>query len=358
MLTVLSLFDWISCWQVALNNIGIKNYKYFASEINQDAIKVTQSNFPNTIQVWDIEHIVYENWKYKPDKLFFWKRRLIDWAWQHEWVHFTTIDLLIWGSPCQWFSYAWKQLNFNDARSKLFFEYVRILKEVKPRYFLLENVKMKKEYQDIISEQLFWIQPCNINSSKLSWQLRNRFYWVWELQEDWTYKQVNIEQPEDLWIKLKDIITSWYVDRDKSRAILESESRPLVNKENMVHRYYNTWFTTIIYKDKELSEYAKSRVKERLWDKTWVIYNWFNDIVRDDKSWTLLSWSAWWSWKATSLVIQNDDIRYFNQTELERLQTLPEWYTKCVSRNKAASLIGNGWTVKVIEYIFKHLKLT
>ena len=119
---ILSLFDWMSCWQIALNKLWITDYIYFASEIDKFAISVTQSNYPNTIQLWDIT-------KLEPT----------------EWWFF---DLLIWWSPCQWFSFAGKQLNFEDPRSKLFFEYVRILKEEKPKYFMLENVRMKKEYQD------------------------------------------------------------------------------------------------------------------------------------------------------------------------------------------------------------------
>jgi DNA (cytosine-5)-methyltransferase 3A len=206
MLKVLSLFDWNSGWQQALERLWITDYQYFASEIDKYAISVTQKNFPNTIQVWDIKYLVYDNEKYKPDKLFFGEKTLIDWAWQHKWVHFTTIDLLIGWSPCTWFSRAGKQLNFEDPQSKLFFEYVRILKEVKARYFMLENVKMKKEFSDIITEHLFWITFTEINSSLLSWQNRKRLYWVWERQEDWTYKKVEISQPEDKKIFLKDIL--------------------------------------------------------------------------------------------------------------------------------------------------------
>ena len=125
---VLSLFDGISCGQIALNRLGIKYDNYFASEIDKHAIKVTQTNYPNTIQLGDVT-------KVKGSDL-------------------PKIELLIGGFPCQAFSFAGKQLNFEDPRGKLFFEFVRLLKECKPKYFLLENVKMKKEYEEVITESL------------------------------------------------------------------------------------------------------------------------------------------------------------------------------------------------------------
>ena len=121
---ILSLFDGMSCGQLAIDRIGIKNYTYYASEIDKYAIKIAKKNFPNTIHIGDVTSI-------KAGKL-------------------PKIDLLIGGSPCQGFSFAGSQLAFDDPRSKLFFEYVRLLKELKPKYFLLENVRMKKEYLDII----------------------------------------------------------------------------------------------------------------------------------------------------------------------------------------------------------------
>ena len=136
-MNVLSLFDGMSCGQIALNKVGIKYENYFASEIDEPAIKVTQHNYPNTIQLGDVTKI-------KASDL-------------------PQIDLLIGGSPCQGFSFAGKQLNFEDERSKLFFEFVRLKNELQPKYFLLENVKMKQEWQDVISEQL-GVKPIRINS--------------------------------------------------------------------------------------------------------------------------------------------------------------------------------------------------
>jgi DNA (cytosine-5)-methyltransferase 3A len=176
-MNVLSLFDGMSCGQIALNKLGIKYDKYFAAEIDKYAMQVTQHNFPDTVQLGDVQFVTKETFG------------------THK------IDLLIGGSPCQGFSFAGKQLNFEDPRSVLFFEFVRLLKELKPKYFLLENVKMKKESQDIISKYL-GCEPIEINSSLVSAQTRKRLYWT---------NIPNINQPEDKGIILKDIIEP-YVD--------------------------------------------------------------------------------------------------------------------------------------------------
>ena len=170
-INVLSLFDGMSCGQIALKKLGIKVNKYFASEIDKYAISVTQSNFPETIQLGDIQFLSAERINHK-------------------------IDLIIGGSPCQGFSFAGKQLNFNDPRSRLFFEFVRLKKELNPKYFLMENVRMKKDYQNIISD-LLGVQPVLINSALVSAQNRVRLYWT---------NIDGINQPEDLNIKLADII--------------------------------------------------------------------------------------------------------------------------------------------------------
>ena len=320
---ILSLFDGISCGRVALDRAGIKVDKYYASEIKEDAIKVSKYNYPDIIQVGDITKLKGEDFK--------------------------DIDLIIGGSPCQSFSNAGNKEGF-EGKSGLFYEYLRMLKEIKPKYFLLENVRMKKEWQNKITKLLREIYPetevYNINSKLVSAQLRNRFYWT---------NIPNIKQPEDKGIMLKDILESGYTDREKARAILESESRPLKDKERMCRRYYKTRFTTVIFKDKELSDYAKKRIKERLGDKIGIGYNWFNDTIKNEKSGTLLN-NDGWSGKGTTLVIKDNDIRYLTQTELERLQTLPDGFTKCLTRNKAAGCIGDGWTVDVITHIFNNLK--
>ena len=173
-MNVLSLFDGMSCGQIALNKLGIKYNNYFACEIDKYAIQTAQKNYPNTQQLGDVTKL--------------------------DATTLPKIDLLIGGSPCQGFSFAGKQLNFDDPRSKLFFEFVRILNEVRIKNpdvkFLLENVKMKKEFSDIISEHI-GVEPIRINSSLVSAQNRLRLYWT---------NIEGIEQPENRKIYLKDIL--------------------------------------------------------------------------------------------------------------------------------------------------------
>src|SRR5690554_8051032 len=174
-INVLSLFDGMSCGRIALERAGIKVNNYFASEIDKHAIKVTQHNYPDTIQLGSVTEI--------------------------KGTDLPQIDLLIGGSPCQGFSFAGKQLNFDDPRSKLFFVYVDILnhiRSVNPEIkFMLENVKMKKEYLAVISEQL-GVEPVFINSALVSAQNRQRYYWA-----NWEFGQ-----PEDKGIVLADILES------------------------------------------------------------------------------------------------------------------------------------------------------
>lgn len=178
-MNVLSLFDGISCGQIALDRCNIKVDNYFSSEIEKTAINITQSNYPNTIHIGDVLKVRYENGILYTEK-----------------GNYTIqIDVILGGSPCQGFSFAGKQLNFEDSRSKLFFEYVRLLKEIKPKYFLLENNPMKQEYKDIISKYLE-TEPIVINSSLVSAQNRKRLYW----------SNINFDIPEDKEIMLKEMV--------------------------------------------------------------------------------------------------------------------------------------------------------
>lgn len=279
---MLSLCDWISCGQLALERAWIRIDTYYASEIKPIAIQVTQTNYPNTIQIWDLTKVSYKDGVLHTEKRDF----------------KTDIDLVIFGSPCQTFSIAMrtdKRVWMDDKKkSWLFLECYRILQEVKPKYFLMENVARMRNSDAQIITDMMWVKPIRINSKLVSPQLRDRYY------------RTNIEwvtQPKDKWIKLQDILTSWYTDRDKARALLVSDSRPIKDKERMYRRYRQTWFTTIVWEEK--------------WD--------------------------------------NNSIRYLNQTELERCQTIPEWYTKCLTRNQAADVLWDGWTVDVIAHIFSFI---
>jgi site-specific DNA-cytosine methylase len=171
-MNVLSLFDGISCGQLALQRAGVYYDQYFSSEIDEHAIKVTQHNFPNTIHVGTVTKLSGNT--------------------------LPAIDLLIGGSPCQGFSMSGKKLNFNDRRSKLFFEYVRLKNETNPKYFLMENVLMPDKHKDVISEHL-GVEPILINSSLVSAQHRRRLYWT---------NIPVLELPEDKGIKVSDILLS------------------------------------------------------------------------------------------------------------------------------------------------------
>lgn len=285
-MNVLSLFDGMSCGQIALNRLGVKYENYFASEIDKYAIAVTKSNYPNTKHLGDVTKVKGED--------------------------LPQIDLLIGGSPCQGFSFAGKQLNFDDPRSKLFFEFVRLLKECKPKYFLLENVVMLQKYQDIISEQL-GLKPIFINSRLVSAQDRKRLYWT---------NIPNIKMPPDKNISWSDVSEDgWFAGSMRGRRINEFGKRDDYNKDIKIVQHIEsrkdnkTNCLTTVGKDNIASKQRVGRT-----------------------SLTEVEW------------------RYLTRNEMERIQTIPDNYTKAVSLNQAGKMLGNGWTVDVICHIFNYLK--
>lgn len=285
-MNVLSLFDGMSCGQIALNRLGVKYENYFASEIDKYAIAVTKSNYPNTKHLGDVTKVKGED--------------------------LPQIDLLIGGSPCQGFSFAGKQLNFDDPRSKLFFEFVRLLKECKPKYFLLENVVMLQKYQDIISEQL-GVKPIFINSRLVSAQDRKRLYWT---------NIPNIKMPPDKNISWSDVSEDgWFAGSMRGRRINEFGKRDDYNKDIKIVQHIEsrkdnkTNCLTTVGKDNIASKQRVGRT-----------------------SLTEVEW------------------RYLTRNEMERIQTIPDNYTKAVSLNQAGKMLGNGWTVDVICHIFNYLK--
>ena len=295
---VLSYCDGMSCGQIALNKLSIPIDDYFATEIKPSAIKVTKDNFPNTKYLGDLTLITEGDLK----KL-------------------GSIDLFISGTPCKDFSQANKvRLGLNGEKSLLFFNFVEALNIVKPKYFFFENVKMGKEDMDTISESL-GVQPVRVNSKVVSGSLRDRFYWT------------NIPFVGDLSdknIKLQDVLESGWTDRDKARCLLESDSRPLSTPVKMFHRHYSTGFTTPIF----LSEYHFKSCE-----------NHYNENFK--------------GLSANEIVCNSnvyDGIRYLNRNEREKLQGVPMNYTKSVSENEAAGLLGDGWTVDVVVEFFKGLR--
>lgn len=341
-LTVLSLFDGISCGRVALERAGIPVENYFASEIDKYAMQISKKNYPDIIQLGDVTE---------------WKK------WD-----LPEIDLVIGGSPCQGFSFAGKQLNFDDPRSALFFDFVDILRAVKPKYFMLENVKMKKEYQEIISD-LLGVEPVFINSSLVSAQDRKRLYWT---------NIAKIEQPEDRKIYLKDIIEDGAVDRNKSYCIdanyfkggnlkqyFEKKRRQLVfdglvkvgeadiKGMDCIKRVYDPMgkcptLTTMGGGHREPKIITESRVSivQRPRGKN-------NGGEKIEKSPAITS-SKWEH--NNHLALDGIKWRKLTPLECERLQTLPDNYTECVSNTQRYKAIGNCWTVDIISHIFSFLK--
>lgn len=377
---VLSLFDGMSCGMVALERAGIPVEKYYSSEIDKYAMQVSAKNYPDIIQLGDCTKIDFTQYAGE-------------------------VDLVIGGSPCQGFSFAGKQLNFDDPRSKLFFEFVRAVREIKPKYFLLENVKMKKEYQDVISEQL-GVKPIEINSALVSAQNRRRLYW--------TNIPIN-SMPEDKHIMLKDIVhevadvnnkfimnlknvehvmrpfgskapditgkdksntitaamgmgggnvpymfdwlNKYIVPFDKTLQILEKEVEKgkvgYFRKDSQANRVYFIHDKAVCLCGDAGGGAAKmgqylfgcitpDRVEKRQNEQRFNDGQKFYTLTAQDKHGVLIE----------------GYIRKLTPIECERLQTMPDNYTAGVSDSQRYKMLGNGWTCDVIAHIFKGLKLT
>lgn len=292
-ITVLSLFDGMSCGRLALEKAGIEVDNYYASEVDENAIKVTQNNYPDTIQLGDVS-----NWR----------------SW-----NLPKIDLLIGGSPCQGFSTSGKGLNFDDPRSKLFFKFNDNLKTLKPNYFMLENVKMKKEWEKIITDILH-VNPIEINSSLVSAQNRKRLYWT---------NIPDISQPSNREIKLADILDKKVDDKFFIK-----------NRKGSIKFVLNKY-------DEFINKYGYEP----------LMFNPYNCVEIKEKSPTLTSAGMRISTSSSVLIKEdNGDKRQLTPLEWERLQTVPDNYTECVSDTQRYNMLGNGWTVDVIAHIFNGLK--
>ena len=378
-MNVLSLFDGCSSGQVALQRAAIPVYRYYASEIDQYAIKVTQANFPNTIQLGDVTN-------------------LKDWYATRTPYNSEPIDLLMGGSPCQGFSFAGHQLQFDDPRSKLFFNFVDILKVVKPKYVLLENVRMAKKSQDIMSEAMGF-EPQALNSSLLSGQNRYRLYWWGKLVGD-TYEQIPIPPMVDKGIVMQDILEDGYATDEmtsggKSHCLtaryngavwwnsIERKQRTMVLKDNptmskdglirvgtadlkghdSIKRVYAQegkapTLTTMQGGHRE-PKVAIGRIVNRRLDEHGTRKDDQLDLpftrqleVRDDGKSNCLT-----TVQKDNVVVSKDMWRKLTPLECERLQTLPDNYTNHVSNSQRYKMIGNGWTVDVIAHILKTMDI-
>lgn len=350
---ILSLFDGMSCGRIALDRAGVSVKKYYASEIDKYAQTVSEKNYPDIVRLGDVTK--WQGWEIEKP------------------------DIVIAGSPCQGFSFAGKQLNFNDPRSALFFTFVDILKHYKPKYFLLENVMMKKEYQDVISASV-GVDSIEINSALVSAQNRRRLYWT---------NIPDVTQPKDTGIMLKDIIEDAETEKEKSYCIdanyakgasfeqYRSKSRRQLvfggafrgrNKENPSDRspgIKTEQRLEINTTGKQNTITSVSKDSIVCYGKNYVQYDEnrtgnnsqeYRIFAKNGKSGTVIKS------KCSIPKIKEDETiteifwRKLTPIECERLQTVPDNYTAHVSNSQRYKMLGNGWTVDVIAHIFKGLK--
>ena len=384
---VLSLFDGMSCGMLALDRLGIKVDKYYASEIDKYAMQVSAANYPEIIQVGDVCDLKSKDFK--------------------------DIDLILAGSPCQGFSLAGKQLAFDDPRSALFFEFIRLLKEIKPKYFLLENVRMKKEFLQIISEQVsacypkitFGIDPIFINSSLVSAQSRPRYYWT---------NIPGIEQPEERGIVLKDILEpdaeepmysniyggfgekkprEHYGKSVTIRANSGGGSIPNIKLKDLSKYYLSE--KAIAYMNRSSPKWSNGKTRKDIYIKRedqkgdCLTANMHKGVpygIVEIKAGAFRARSldengkrvAWKDVKPKQVLetrkdeksnsitsVQKDNVltkdevywRKLSPRECERLQTVPDDYTNSVSNTQRYKMLGNGWTIEVITHILKNMEL-
>jgi len=320
-LNVLSLFDGLSCGQIALERAGIKVSNYFASEIDKPAMVVTKYNYPNTVHIGDVRKVSFKDGVLITENGTF---------------EVGAIDLLLAGSPCQGFSMAGKQLAFDDPRSSLYFEFERIKKDVNPSYWLLENVKMKQEHKDVISSRI-GVQPVAINSKLVSAQNRYRLYWT----------NLDIQPLEDKGVSLVDILQE---EVDEKYYIKAGRLQWLKNFGEVKEREGYIAFNP------EKAKCLTAR-GEPSWNCTYIL-QWPRGTNKgglralDGKTPSLTTSS----WPANNLLLDGECVRKLMPIECERLQTVPVGYTSCVSDSQRYKMLGNGWTVDVVAHIFKGIK--
>ena len=294
-MNILSLFDGVSCARIALDNLGVKINKYYASEIDKHAINVSKNNYPNIIHLGDIKDI-------KAKEL-------------------PKIDLLIGGSPCQDLSNAQKGLGLKGSKSSLFYEYIRLLEEVQPKYFLLENVKNK--WGNVMSDYV-GVDYIEINSSILSAQSRPRYYWT----------NIDFEKfPQKLSkTYLKDIVekevdNKYYLDKIGLDTFLNEVKFNNNTSKEGINKVFE--IPKEIHKDNE-----RQRRVYSLKSKSPTI------LARAD----------------TTKILINNRVRKLTPLECERLQCIPDNYTSLASDTQRYKMIGNAFTVSIIEHFLKGLK--
>lgn len=298
-ITVLSLFDGISCGHIALERSGIPVKAYYASEIKNIAIKCTMEHYPDTIQIGDVTKVSFADGVLHTEKGNF---------------EVGEIDLLIGGSPCQDFSLI-KQiktgftLGLSGMKSRLFYEYLRLLHEVNPKYFLIENVKMSREREQMLNDYL-GVKAIHINSALVSYQNRPRFYWT---------NIPGVEEPQDRHVNFQD-----YIERDVEKCRIYKVNR--------------------------------TPSRERMWNKGrgHTYLGSCNNVTHSNKIYCITRNQD--RFPNSGLVEFEDFCRYLTREEIERGQTLPIGYTDCLTYNQMQDVCGDGWTIDVISHIFNYIK--
>lgn len=348
----MGLFDGMSVGRLALNDLGIPVSNYFASELDKYAINISQKNFPDTKQLGCVTKVLEKD--------------------------LPKIDLLMGGSPCQGFSFSGKMLNFNDPRSKLFFDYVKIKNELKPTYFLLENVVMKQWCQDIISEQL-GCEPIMINSNTVSGQQRRRLYWT---------NIPDVTQPDDRGITWGDVREHNVSEKSMYYTIKANQwlARHSLSKKNKLLRIHQDDEKMQMIEASHHKKYSSQRffgvidlppkdiLKEMLDTNNHDLFLHLNSGLAgmlgepgsvdwmynpaNQQVFVAKHGSGDYQPLTKEGVVPHKDfmLRYVTPLECERLQTLPDNYTAGVSNTQRYKMIGNGWTKYVIEHILGGLK--
>lgn len=342
---VLSLFDWCWCAYQALKNLWVEVDEYYASEVDKYAIKIAKKNHYDIIHFWDVKGIRIINWLKSNRFEINSQTQYLSWP----------IDLLIWWPPCQDLSIAGKRKWLKGERSSLFYEFARVLEEVKPKRFLMENVaSMSKENRDIISKRL-WVEPIMINSALVTAQNRKRLY------------RTNIPgvlQPQDLKIFLKDIVESnTEVDREKSYAIdanyqkwgNRSQYKKRWKRQMVIQRMGNInpswrWQNGEVY----WLEGKSPTITTNKWE--WI------KIVQRGRGFnkggehTEKSSTVWSSYRHQNNMLHEwDTIRKLTPWECEALQSFPRWYTEGVSNAQRYRMIWNWFTIFVVQHILSYI---
>lgn len=323
-INVVSLFNGMSTGHKALDNLGIRVDKYYSSELKPFAIELTKHHFPNTIELGDVNN---------------WREWNIDWK---------NIHLLLSGSPCKDLSGAGKREGIYGDNSGLFWRFIEIYEHIKkfnPNViFFQENVGSASKTDIGIMSRAMGVYPVRINSSLVTAQQRDRYYWSNVRTKQTMFDTVtDIPQPGDKKILLRDIIEHGYVDRDKSRAILESESRLNTDMNKLYRRYKTTGFGNVIYQINPSKESGNNQPYQP------------NRVYADFGKHTALTESVSHRSKIAYEYGGDIKIRPLTKIELCRLQGFPDDYCDIITRNQAGSLLGDGWSLPIIEHLFGYL---